>query len=66
MTTAKERATGRALFVHGTVTATERIEVQTTAHVHGDIVTPRLLIQEGGQLNGGIRMESAVEAPTDG
>ena len=52
--------------VHGTVTATERVEVQTTAHVHGDIVTPRLLIQEGGQLNGGIRMESAIETPTNG
>lgn len=49
--------------VHGTVTATERVEVQTTAQVHGDIVTPRLLIQEGGQLNGGIRMESQAEAP---
>ena len=51
--------------VHGTVTATERVEVQTTAHVHGDIVTPRLLIQEGGQLNGGIRMDAAIEVPAD-
>lgn len=51
--------------VHGTVTATERVEVQATAQVNGDIVTPRLLIQEGGQLNGGIRMETATEAPTD-
>ena len=52
--------------VHGTVTAGERVEVQATAQLHGDIVTPRLLIQEGGQLNGGIRMESTVEAPADG
>ncbi len=51
--------------VHGTVTAAERVEVQATAQVNGDIVTPRLLIQEGGQLNGGIRMEAATEAPTD-
>ena len=48
--------------VHGTVTAGERVEVQATAQLHGDIVTPRLLIQEGGQLNGGIRMESTGEA----
>lgn len=52
--------------VHGTVTATERVEVQNTAHIHGDIVTPRLLIQEGGQLNGGIRMDATVGAPADG
>ena len=51
--------------VHGMVTATERVEVQATAEVHGDIMTPRLLIQEGGQLNGGIRMESAIEAPAN-
>lgn len=51
--------------VHGTVTVTERVEVQATAQVNGDIVTPRLLIQEGGQLNGGIRMESASVAPAD-
>lgn len=44
--------------VHGTVTASERVEVQATAQVHGDIVTPRLLIQEGGTLNGAIRMEA--------
>ena len=44
--------------VHGTVSATDRVEVQATAHILGDIVTPRLLIQEGGQLNGAIRMES--------
>lgn len=43
--------------VHGTVTASERIEVQTSAIVNGDIVTPRLLIQEGGRINGAIRME---------
>jgi cytoskeletal protein CcmA (bactofilin family) len=48
--------------VHGTVSATERVEVQATAAVHGDIVTPRLLIQEGGKLNGGIRMETPEPA----
>jgi cytoskeletal protein CcmA (bactofilin family) len=48
--------------VHGTVSATDRVEVQATARVLGDIVTPRLLIQEGGQLNGAIRMESGKAA----
>ncbi len=44
--------------VRGTVTAEERIEVQATASVHGDLVAPKLLIQEGGRLNGAIRMET--------
>lgn len=47
--------------VHGTVSGSERVEVQATAAVHGDILTPRLLIQEGGRLNGAIRMESPGE-----
>jgi cytoskeletal protein CcmA (bactofilin family) len=47
--------------VHGTVLASERVEVQPTAQVHGDIVTPRLLIQEGGRINGAIRMETTQE-----
>jgi len=46
--------------VHGNVTATERVEIQPTAVIHGDIITPRLLIQEGGRLNGAIRMEATV------
>jgi cytoskeletal protein CcmA (bactofilin family) len=48
--------------VHGNVIASERVEVQPTAAVHGDIITPRLLIQEGGRVNGGVRMEPSGEA----
>lgn len=48
--------------VRGTVTAAERIEVQATASVHGDLVAPKLLIQEGGRLNGAIRMEAVGAA----
>ncbi|MHB1327404.1 MAG: bactofilin family protein [Gemmatimonadales bacterium] len=46
--------------VLGPVIAAERVEVQATAQIHGDIVAPRLLIQEGGCINGGIRMETAA------
>lgn len=46
--------------VLGPVIATERVEVQATAQIHGDIVAPRLLIQEGGCINGGIKMETAA------
>jgi cytoskeletal protein CcmA (bactofilin family) len=43
--------------VHGSISGAERVELQTTAVVHGDIVTRRLLIQEGGEVNGAVKME---------
>ncbi len=43
--------------VHGCVRATERVEVQASAMVHGDIQTERLLIHEGGRVNGVVSME---------
>lgn len=51
--------------VHGTVTASERIEVQATAQIHGDIITPRILIQEGGRINGAIRMDATRDGVRD-
>lgn len=47
--------------VHGGVSGLERVELQTTALVSGDIVTRRLLIQEGGRVNGSVSMDG-VEA----
>jgi len=46
--------------VHGSITGTERVELQAEAVVQGDIATRRLLIHEGGRVNGGVSME-AVE-----
>ncbi|NOT08705.1 MAG: polymer-forming cytoskeletal protein [Gemmatimonadales bacterium] len=43
--------------VHGSITGAERVEVQASAVVHGDITTRRLLIQEGGTVNGAVKME---------
>lgn len=43
--------------VHGCITGEERVELQASAVVHGDIATKRLLIQEGGQVNGSVKME---------
>lgn len=52
--------------VRGSIQAQERVEVQATSVVHGDITTRRLFVQEGGELNGVLRMgeveESLVEA----
>ncbi len=42
--------------VKGNLVATERIEIQATGVVEGDIHTPRLNIQEGAVLNGSIDM----------
>ena len=46
--------------VHGSITAEERAELQASSVVHGDILTRRLLIQEGGQVNGAVKMEGMV------
>jgi cytoskeletal protein CcmA (bactofilin family) len=40
----------------GNVTATERVELQATAIVTGDIVTQTILVQEGGVVNGRVLM----------
>ena len=42
--------------ISGNVTATERVEVQASGVVDGDIHAPRLLIQEGAVVNGSIQM----------
>jgi len=46
--------------VRGGVVASERIEVQPTCVVHGDLTTPMLLVQEGGEVNGVLRMGAAA------
>ena len=39
----------------------ERVEVQATAQIEGDILTARILVVEGGQVNGEIKMGEAAE-----
>ncbi len=48
-------------IVKGNVSALERIEVADTGRVEGDLSSPRLLIQEGAQVNGSISMQPAGE-----
>jgi cytoskeletal protein CcmA (bactofilin family) len=45
--------------VTGNLTATERIEIQATGVVQGDICAPRLNIQEGAVLNGSVDMSAS-------
>ena len=53
--------------VRGSIQASERVELQTTSVVHGDLATRRLLVQEGGEVNGVLRMgEGAGEGSGEG
>jgi cytoskeletal protein CcmA (bactofilin family) len=42
--------------VAGNVTGVERIQIEATGSVNGDVKTPRLVVQEGATLNGSIEM----------
>ena len=42
--------------IEGDLSSTNRIEIRKTGRVHGDIVTPSLLIEEGALLNGVVKM----------
>jgi cytoskeletal protein CcmA (bactofilin family) len=42
--------------VAGNVHGTERVEIQATGVVEGDVSSPRLIVAEGAVLNGSIHM----------
>ena len=42
--------------VSGNVNGTERVEIQATGVVDGDVTSPRLVVAEGAVLNGAIHM----------
>ena len=48
--------------VSGNVVATERIELRDSGRLEGDLTTPRLLVQEGSQMNGKISMKPTTGA----
>ena len=48
----------------GTIHATDRVELQATAVVEGDINTPRIAILEGARVTGEVRMDTAVVTTT--
>jgi cytoskeletal protein CcmA (bactofilin family) len=48
--------------VRGTVVASERVEIQTSSVVHGDLTSKRLLVHEGGEINGVVRMGEGAAA----
>lgn len=42
--------------VRGAIFADERVEMQASSKIHGDVTTPQIIIQEGGEINGNVRM----------
>ena len=53
--------------VCGGIYAEERVELQATSVIHGDVSTKRLFVQEGGEINGVLRMgEDAGQPPQRG
>lgn len=43
--------------VQGTVTALERVEIQSSSRIEGDIQTKSIVVIEGGIINGTVRMD---------
>lgn len=67
--TAKAEITAKTIVVIGKVSGnvhgTERVEIQATGVVEGDVSAPRLVVAEGAVLNGSIHMtqpKSALES----
>ena len=53
--------------VVGTIVADERVEIQGTSSVQGDIYTKTIVVLEGGVINGAVRMgDAAVKDSTVG
>ena len=48
--------------VDGTVVGLERVEIQGTAIVSGDVHTKSIVVLEGGRINGALRMDDAPGA----
>jgi cytoskeletal protein CcmA (bactofilin family) len=49
--------------IQGAVSAADRVEVQGGAVVQGDVTTKRLIVQEGGEINGLVRMSDLPSSP---
>jgi len=52
--------------VNGAIHARERVELQASAQVAGDIMTPRISIIEGARVSGEVKMDGKIAAETVG
>ncbi len=55
---AEIHAKGVVIIGHviGNVVGLERVEIQATGRVEGDVAAPKLVVAEGAQINGAIQM----------
>jgi cytoskeletal protein CcmA (bactofilin family) len=49
--------------VIGNVSGVERVELQATGQLEGDVTSPKLIVAEGAHLNGGIQMTQPAAKP---
>ena len=49
--------------VRGNVQGSERVEILAGGKIFGDVITPKIIIEEGGLFSGGIQMEGAGAPP---
>ena len=49
--------------ITGNVSATEKLEIQSTGLIEGDVRAPRLVIHEGARLNGSVEMSEDSPRP---
>ena len=63
--TARAEVTAKSVVVvgrvSGNIVATERIEIQATGIVEGDVSAPRLIVAEGAVVNGAVSMGKSGE-----
>ena len=52
-------------LVEGEVYARERVEIDSTGKFYGNLLTPALVVQEGGILEGHCRMEEGLDKKED-
>jgi cytoskeletal protein CcmA (bactofilin family) len=53
--------------IDGNVTATDRLELQSSAVVNGEISTKSIVVMEGARINGGVKMSeiALMNGPAD-
>jgi cytoskeletal protein CcmA (bactofilin family) len=62
----KANLTAKSMLISGAVTgdivATERLQIQATGHVEGDVTTPRLIMHDGAILHGKVDVAGNARA----
>lgn len=51
--------------IDGNVTVSDRLELQTTAKLTGEISAKSIIVMEGARINGGVKMTDSAAAPAN-